>query len=441
MPLAGGAFWGMLGVGPVNKDGPSAVRGIEADMKTLTIVTMLVGAGLAAGGVAAAQEQPPYDDEPNYQQYEEQTNPSMQPVDPYQGNGQTEVYDDDDNASAYDEGYDPNAYSQFESTLSPYGEWYDDATYGRVWAPSVTVVGYGFSPYGTGGHWVFTEYGWTWVSDWDWGWAPFHYGRWVSLRRHGWCWIPGTVWGPGWVSWRGGHGYVGWAPLPPARVRVHDYRRPGWRFTGAGELGSPRMRYLDMRNQATTVFARTRVIRNDRAMPLGGTSVRYNTGPSVRVPATRLADVAPRAVPRFNVTPHVGQAPGPGTVRTWDRRSQPQQAPQYRAPQQQPQYRAPQPQPQYRAPQPQQQQPQPQPQPQYQTPRIHDQRPQPRSFYRPSFAPRPQFATPRFQQVRAQAPAYRAQVRTQAPVYRAQSFSRPSYSAPRSGARVHDGRR
>ena len=41
----------------------------------------------------------------------------------------------------YDDGYDPNAYQQFESELSPYGSWQDVPTYGRVWVPSTSVVG------------------------------------------------------------------------------------------------------------------------------------------------------------------------------------------------------------------------------------------------------------------------------------------------------------
>ena len=65
----------------------------------------------------------------------------------------------------YDDGYDPNAYQQFESQLSPYGAWQDVPDYGRVWVPSPSVVGYDFTPYATGGHWVDSEYGWTWVSD------------------------------------------------------------------------------------------------------------------------------------------------------------------------------------------------------------------------------------------------------------------------------------
>ncbi len=72
-----------------------------------------------------------------------------------------------------------------------------------------------------------TEYGNTWVSDYDWGWAPFHYGRWVNNRYNEWVWIPDTVWSPAWVSWRSGGGYYGnsamYIPtitLPNSKLRV-----------------------------------------------------------------------------------------------------------------------------------------------------------------------------------------------------------------------------
>ena len=107
--------------------------------------------------------------------------------------------------TAYDVGY-------FYNYLSPYGNWVFLPGYGYVWQPS--GMGYGWRPY-TNGHWVFTNYGWTWVSGYNWGWAPFHYGRW-AYTGGGWYWVPGTTWGPAWVSWRSGPGYVGWAPLPPS---------------------------------------------------------------------------------------------------------------------------------------------------------------------------------------------------------------------------------
>ena len=101
----------------------------------------------------------------------------------------------------------------FYDELSPYGVWIQDPEYGYVWRPDVDQEE--FRPYYTNGRWVMTEYGNTWVSEYDWGWAPFHYGRWILNRYSQWIWIPDTTWGPAWVSWRSGGGYYGWAPLSP----------------------------------------------------------------------------------------------------------------------------------------------------------------------------------------------------------------------------------
>lgn len=119
----------------------------------------------------------------------------------------------------------------FYDTLAPYGEWIYVGNYGRVWRPSVAVVGAGFRPYGPGGHWVHTDYGWSFESDWSWGWAPFHYGHWYLDPVYGWVWVPGSTWAPAWVTWRYGGGYVGWAPLPPpgAAIVVETYH-PYWCF-------------------------------------------------------------------------------------------------------------------------------------------------------------------------------------------------------------------
>jgi hypothetical protein len=75
-------------------------------------------------------------------------------------------------------------------------------------------------PYGDRGRWVYTDCGWYWQSDYSWGWAAFHYGRWFNDARLGWCWAPDRVWGPAWVSWRSSADYCGWAPLPPSAKYV-----------------------------------------------------------------------------------------------------------------------------------------------------------------------------------------------------------------------------
>jgi len=96
--------------------------------------------------------------------------------------------------------------------LAAYGSWVNMDPYGYVWCPR--HMGYRWRPYSEG-HWVWTDDGWTWISDEDWGWIPFHYGRWGWDDDVGWFWVPGTVWGPAWVSWRYNEQYCGWAPLPP----------------------------------------------------------------------------------------------------------------------------------------------------------------------------------------------------------------------------------
>ncbi|HUB09814.1 MAG TPA: DUF6600 domain-containing protein, partial [Myxococcales bacterium] len=111
---------------------------------------------------------------------------------------------------------DPDA---FQQVLAPYGNWIDVPPYGTVWQPSPAVVGPDFVPY-THGHWVYSDAGWVWSSDYPWGWAPFHYGNWIWAAG-GWCWVPGRVWAPAWVSWRYGDGIVGWAPIGPGGEVEH----------------------------------------------------------------------------------------------------------------------------------------------------------------------------------------------------------------------------
>jgi hypothetical protein len=106
----------------------------------------------------------------------------------------------------------PTSYQEFYDELSPYGNWIDYPTYGYVWVPRVSVD---FHPYATHGYWVMTNYGWTWISDFQWGWAAFHYGRWAYEPLYGWLWVPGREWGPAWVDWRESNDYFGWAPLGP----------------------------------------------------------------------------------------------------------------------------------------------------------------------------------------------------------------------------------
>jgi hypothetical protein len=108
----------------------------------------------------------------------------------------------------------------FQSQLAPYGNWVDIPGQGPCWVPSVQASVPGWRPYFNQGHWIYTDDGWSWQSDYPWGQYVFHYGRWLRDPQLGWAWVPGYHWGPGWVSWRQaeGEGYCGWAPLPPGAV-------------------------------------------------------------------------------------------------------------------------------------------------------------------------------------------------------------------------------
>ena len=200
-------------------------------MKTFAVMSLftLAPAVVFTPAARAQQVQPP----PQVAVAEPYQMPDpYQPPDPYDTAADPSQIDWPQDTAAeepavddYDDGYDPQAYTEFQDDLAPYGNWIDDGTYGRVWQPEGSLVGAEFTPYYSGGHWALTEFGWTWVSDWSWGWAPFHYGRWIVVSGYGWCWVPGTIWGPAWVAWRAGDGYVGWASAAAAgRERDGDLR-------------------------------------------------------------------------------------------------------------------------------------------------------------------------------------------------------------------------
>ncbi len=110
--------------------------------------------------------------------------------------------------------------------LSRYGQWFETDEYGYVWQPASLEVQPDWRPY-TRGRWLYSDQGWTWVSDEPFGWAVYHYGRWALSQQRGWVWIPGEDWAPAWVSWRSNEEYLGWAPLPPETVYDEDYSYDG----------------------------------------------------------------------------------------------------------------------------------------------------------------------------------------------------------------------
>jgi hypothetical protein len=121
-----------------------------------------------------------------------------------------------------------------EADLEGHGAWVDIPDLGRVWQPAVAYVGADFYPYGSGGRWMLTEAGWVFDSDYPFGWATFHYGRWVLEPAYGWVWVPGSAWAPSWVAWRAGGAFVGWAALGPGGEPPLGAAR--WTFIERGHL-------------------------------------------------------------------------------------------------------------------------------------------------------------------------------------------------------------
>ncbi len=109
-----------------------------------------------------------------------------------------------------------------------------------------------------------------WVSDYSWGWAPFHYGRWFNDPYYGWMWMPGYEWSPAWVAWRDGGDYYGWAPLRPGfnigiNISIGSYNPPVdyWCFAPRRYISSPRIYdYCMDRGRNVTIINNTTIINN-----------------------------------------------------------------------------------------------------------------------------------------------------------------------------------
>ncbi|HEV2692332.1 MAG TPA: DUF6600 domain-containing protein [Verrucomicrobiae bacterium] len=173
----------------------------------------------------------------------------------------------------------PVTVNYFDTTLTPYGSWVDVEGYGRCWRPTTVIYDAGWRPYCDRGHWVYTDCGWYWDSDYAWG-STFHYGRWFRHDRFGWCWYPDTEWAPSWVTWRSSSDFCGWAPLPPlatfrpgagffyrgAAVSVgFDFglRADYFTFVSPDHFCEPHpRRFAVARTEVGNVYGRTTVINN-----------------------------------------------------------------------------------------------------------------------------------------------------------------------------------
>ncbi|WP_047495195.1 FecR family protein [Terriglobus sp. TAA 43] len=75
--------------------------------------------------------------------------------------------------------------------LNYYGAFSDVDGCGRVWRPYFASAAW--DPYASGIWALYPGSGYSWVSPYPWGWAPFHYGSWLQCGG-GWGWQPGGNW-------------------------------------------------------------------------------------------------------------------------------------------------------------------------------------------------------------------------------------------------------
>lgn len=189
--------------------------------------------------------------------------------------------------------------SIFRDVMAPHGEWLQLPEVGWVWRPDAKLVGQDFVPYATNGQWVFSDWGWTFQSDWDWGWAPFHFGRWFVAPSEGWVWWPDDEWAPSWVDWRWGEGLAGWQPMPLPGMNV---RRP-WTFVATRDLVQPDVsRFLVPPDQEAALVGRTQPV-GERVT---GRTGQWNVGPVPDEVASATGAPVPRTGP---IAPPTGQPP------------------------------------------------------------------------------------------------------------------------------------
>jgi hypothetical protein len=109
--------------------------------------------------------------------------------------------------------------------LGDYGDWVQDPEFGLVWKPCCIPT---WRPFYYG-HWIFTQFGWTWVDYEPFGWIVCHYGSWIRKHHSEWLWIPGYEWEAAPVHWIQYDRWIGWSPLqgsisPPWTV----HGNPDW---------------------------------------------------------------------------------------------------------------------------------------------------------------------------------------------------------------------
>ena len=165
------------------------------------------------------------------------------------------------------------------TNLSEHGTWLVSAQYGHVWQPREYTQDW--NPY-YDGHWVYTDLGWAWVSDYEWGSIPYHYGTWYSDPDAGWVWVPGRTWAPSWVVFRTGPDYIGWAPVPPGfsiGLSLNVGEASNFVFVSSHDFLAPRVRMSVIPRARESVYINNTTVVNNIVVQ---NNVVINRGPDYR---------------------------------------------------------------------------------------------------------------------------------------------------------------
>ncbi len=84
-----------------------------------------------------------------------------------------------------------NGYDAQFSSLGYYGNFMAVPGYGNVWQPN--GMGPGWDPFMNGMWGFYPGMGYSFISTYPWGWAPYRYGQWNYLSSYGWFWAPGAT--------------------------------------------------------------------------------------------------------------------------------------------------------------------------------------------------------------------------------------------------------
>ncbi len=96
------------------------------------------------------------------------------------------------NTASFGSGYGSGAGLYGVSDLNYYGSFADmGGTCGSLWRPYLASANW--DPYSNGVLAYYPNAGYSWVSPYPWGWAPYHSGSWMNCGAAGWGWRPGNT--------------------------------------------------------------------------------------------------------------------------------------------------------------------------------------------------------------------------------------------------------